>query len=265
MCYPCKDKQKLSCKCGLTEKFVLCGQEKKAKPPKCKNPCRVPSKCHHTNKHLCHEGDCQNCSQICNLPLENSECGHLCTAKCHDYVKVITKDPNFKAYTPGELPDVIVEWKKLNHPPCEVLIEVPCLGGHEIASYPCHTAKISSCGRQCGRKLKCGNHFCKMECHSFLNSEDKDLSDKNCEPCEEPCNFPRPNGCTHSCLKSCHSNPCKKCVIQIKTKCFCGLIDIYYKCCEIYNVNFDEAEQNAAKERIMSCGNRCIKNVSEFM
>lgn len=262
LCYPCKEKQKITCKCGMTEKYVHCGHGK-TRLPKCKHPCKSPPKCHHCTKHLCHDGDCPNCFQICMLPLEKSECGHLCQAKCHDYVKVITKDPNFKAFTPGELPNVIVEWKKLDHPPCEVLVEVPCLGNHEVTSVPCTTAKIQSCGRQCGRKLKCGNHVCKLECHSLAN-DDIDAPDKNCEICEEPCTFDRPKDCSHSCPKPCHSNPCRKCTIQIKSKCFCGLTDIYYRCCDLNNPKFDDSEKNTVREKIFSCGNRCIKNVSIF-
>lgn len=56
--------------------------------------------------------------------------------------------------------------KKLPHPPCEVKVEVTCIGGHETVDMPCHTSKSLSCGRFCGRRLQCGNHTCQLECHT---------------------------------------------------------------------------------------------------
>lgn len=48
---------------GNTSKSVLCGREKKTKPPKCLLPCKIKSKCHHINAHDCHFGDCPPCTQ----------------------------------------------------------------------------------------------------------------------------------------------------------------------------------------------------------
>ena len=98
-CYPCDLKSSVKCRCGQTMTEVTCGRERKTKPPKCKFPCKIPSKCHHENPHSCHQGDCPTCSQICNLKNDTTNCEHLCLAKCHDSVTIITKDKNFK---PGE-------------------------------------------------------------------------------------------------------------------------------------------------------------------
>lgn len=49
----------------------------------------------------------------------------------------------------------------------------PCLGGHENIEWPCNEACITSCGRQCGRLLKCTNHKCSLDCHAIETSTDE--------------------------------------------------------------------------------------------
>jgi NF-X1-type zinc finger protein NFXL1 len=261
-CYPCPLKVQLKCSCGGTSISVICGREKKTKLPKCRLPCKIPSKCHHTNPHRCHEGVCSRCVQICNLPNDISRCGHLCQAQCHDYVKVVTKDKNFVPAGPWDVPVEKVEWKRIDHPLCEVPVEVTCIGGHETSPLPCHSAKSLSCGRKCQRKLNCENHVCQLECHSVVD-RDSDLQDENCQDCQEVCTAKRPPGCLHLCSKNyCHPAPCKKCIVQLKSKCFCGLTDVYYRCCDLNKNGLGEEEKKKIMEKMFSCGNRCIKNVS---
>lgn len=149
----------MKCRCGKTTKTVLCGSAKKEKLTKCKELCHLPSKCHHEipYEHRCHFGECDSCAKPCG---ELLKCGHRCETKCHDYVKVITKDKT--SVTTYWKPDEKVEMKKLPHPPCETKIPIVCFGGHETSMISCHEAKAFSCGRLCGRRLTCGNHFCKV-------------------------------------------------------------------------------------------------------
>lgn len=237
----------------------MCGRGKKNRAPKCKELCKLPSKCHHEPPpHKCHLGDCTNCSQICD---ELLPCSHPCLAKCHDYVKVITKDKNFVAKLPGEAAAEKIEMKKLPHPPCETKLSIVCVGNHETTIMSCHQAKSLSCGRNCNRKLDCGNHFCKLSCHPVKNHESDD-QDENCEDCQSPCTFARPNGCNHECSKKqCHKSACKRCTVQIKAKCFCGLTDVYYRCCDVHKRDAEESEINVLKQKFLSCGSRCIRNV----
>lgn len=131
-CYPCVEKQKIKCRCGKTTKTVLCGSAKKSKAPKCKNFCKLPSKCHHeATVHKCHFGDCASCVQPC---FEMLKCNHLCSARCHDYVRIVTRDKNFVPKMPGDETVETVEMKKLPHPPCETKIAVVCFGGHEVSN-----------------------------------------------------------------------------------------------------------------------------------
>lgn len=83
--------------------------------------------------------------------------------------------------------------------------------------------------------------------------------DKSCAECQRGCEFPRP--CVHPCEKRCHPNPCNPCNIVTKTACHCGLNQIYYKCHEFYGENQDGNELKENREKRLSCGNRCIRNV----
>jgi len=49
--------------------------------------------------------------------------------------------------------------------PCEVPMPVTCFGGHETSLLPCCRCSVTSCGRQCGSQLACGNHVCTYVCH----------------------------------------------------------------------------------------------------
>lgn len=237
---------------------VICGRNKKNRSPKCKEPCKVSSKCHHEPlSHKCHQGACSNCSQICDEPLP---CSHNCLAKCHDFVKTITKDKNFVPTLPGDFAEEKIEMTKLSHPPCQTKVPVVCLGGHETSLMDCSRAVSTSCGRKCDRLLICGNHKCCLECHSVSNIQSND-QDENCENCNSPCTLhERP--CTHPCPKSCHQNACKRCVVQIKTKCFCGLTEVYYRCCDVNKLGASDKQIEELKRKYLCCGSRCIKNVS---
>lgn len=256
-------KQQIKCRCGMTTITVLCGRGKKNRSPKCKEPCRLPSKCHHDPlPHKCHAGDCSNCVQTCDEPLP---CLHKCLARCHDYVKIVTKDKNFVAKVPGEAAEEITEMKKLQHPPCATKIPVWCLGGHETTMMQCHEAKNVSCVRACNRQLSCGNHLCKLPCHIVKDRSSED-QDENCEDCESPCTFDRPKGCTHPCPRNqCHQNACKRCHVQVKAKCFCGLTDVYYRCCDVHKRDLDDDTINALKQKYLCCGSRCIKMVCKIL
>lgn len=240
---------------------VRCGKSgKKAQTPICKELCKLPSKCHHNPiKHYCHVGNCPKCIQICGDLIDN--CGHRCGARCHDYVKVISKDLNFKPTFPGEVAEEIIQWNYLDHPSCQTMIEITCIGGHETNLLPCSHARSLTCGRPCGKELECGNHKCTKICH--IVDKESEFETNTCEECEKSCSLPRNKGCTHICsYHFCHRPPCKKCTFQIKSKCFCGLTEVYYRCCDLNKKDLDMEKIKTLEEKIRTCGNRCIKNVS---
>lgn len=58
------------------------------------------------------------------------------------------------------------------HPRCEQKVTVTCIGGHEVAEWPCWNSKPTSCQRLCNRLLRCGNHNCALVCHSVPDLKD---------------------------------------------------------------------------------------------
>lgn len=255
-CYPCIKKSVTKCRCGATSMTINCGRKNKA--PKCKKLCPINTKCHHDPlAHRCHLGDCPNCTQICS---ELLSCSHLCLFSCHDNVKTVTKDKNFVPKLPGEYAEEKVEMKKLPHPPCKTVVKIACLGGHEDMEMECNVARTLSCEKACNRKLNCGNHFCSLLCHEVKDPENQE-QDENCEECQSTCTNERP--CSHPCPKvQCHPKECKKCQVMVKLKCFCGLNEVFFRCCDVYKKRFTKKEMETAKEKHMQCGGKCPKNVS---
>ncbi|XP_049546013.1 NF-X1-type zinc finger protein NFXL1 [Anopheles darlingi] len=261
-CYPCNQKSTVKCRCGGTSTEVACGREKKAHAPKCTLPCRQPAKCHHHNPHACHAGECPPCVQPCGEQNDTTNCEHPCEAKCHDAVTVVTKDKHFKPVGPWDVPRETVEVKRLPHPVCEVKVPVMCLGGHETSEWPCYNSKPASCGRPCGRLLKCGLHRCPLQCHKVTHRAST-TQDSRCEPCAAGCVVPRPAGCVHPCKRRCHQNPCEPCMVSIKDKCYCGLTQVFYTCNDLYPpVEGGTDELQGRRNAVLSCGQKCIKNLS---
>ncbi|XP_032290175.2 NF-X1-type zinc finger protein NFXL1-like [Drosophila virilis] len=253
-CYPCKLESQVNCRCGKTRRSVPCGREKSARIV-CQELCRITSKCHHAIKHRCHKGECPPCVQPCGLPNDTSGCGHICKARCHAALRV----PK-----PADAPRAQqhkYEYRSLPHPRCEEGVRVACIGGHELATWPCWNSKPTSCQRKCARQLKCGNHRCQLVCHAVPQPEDMNQQ-AGCANCEEGCAIPRPPGCTHACTKGCHAPPCAPCSFVIKSKCHCGLNQVMYKCSEYFNQEEGGSVQQTLERRqkFGSCGNRCLKN-----
>ncbi|XP_034109724.1 NF-X1-type zinc finger protein NFXL1 [Drosophila albomicans] len=252
-CYPCKMESQVNCRCGKTRRNVPCGREKNARIA-CPELCRITAKCHHAIKHRCHKGECPPCTQQCGLPNDSSGCGHICQARCHAANRVLK--PTEARATRGNK----YEYRSLPHPRCEQGVVVTCIGGHEVATWPCWNSKPTSCQRKCARQLKCGNHSCDLVCHAVPNPQDMQQQ-LGCGNCEQGCDIARPAGCVHACARGCHPAPCAPCASVIKQKCHCALNQIVYKCSEYYSeFNTEESIVSELREKLRSCGNRCIKN-----
>lgn len=254
-CYPCARTDIIQCRCGYNKVTVPCGTTKKVKPPLCNKPCKVPPICHHPKRetHKCHQGPCPPCKKVCDIVYKR--CGHSCVAVCHTkvWMKVNKNDTKTQLTGPWEIQKEIMQLKTLPCPPCEVSVPVTCLGGHETHSWPCHTAKPTSCGKPCGRLLPCTNHTCELICHKILPLEaSKDGT--ACMECEKPCAFSRPQGCTHLCPKPCHPAPCKPCKQLVKISCHCGIGTLYQRCVELTSATIEQ------RNELLKCGNQCPKN-----
>lgn len=85
-----------------------------------------------------------------------------------------------------------------------------------MCNLPCHQ-KDPSCGRPCGKPLKCGTHSCTKICHRNLCQSEKDT-------CVQKCNHAR-KLCGHACGSQCHGRtacPQTLCAVWVTTKCGCG-------------------------------------------
>ncbi|XP_044731524.1 NF-X1-type zinc finger protein NFXL1 [Chrysoperla carnea] len=251
-CYPCRLTVKIKCRCGRTTIEVPCGRQRKTKPPRCSYLCKNRPDCHHKQRvpHACHFGDCPPCKQICGKPHEN--CDHTCPALCHSAVLVHINEDGEKISTPWDKKNMQIARTSLPCPDCTVPVQVTCLGEHESIHLPCYRAKSTTCGRQCGRLLACGNHTCTFKCHVVAGSDDNVRAGSNCEKCELGCLKKRPEGCIHPCPKPCHADDCAPCKQMLRPKCHCGLTQVYVRCYDL----LDPEKVDILK----SCGNRCPKN-----
>ncbi|KAF5301721.1 hypothetical protein FQA39_LY10652 [Lamprigera yunnana] len=248
-CYPCNLTENVTCRCGGTSVAVPCGRKKKTRPPRCLLLCKIKPNCHHGKRepHNCHFNSCPPCQQICNKKLS---CSHKCPVTCHTAVFIIKEGQQGSMPWEQIAPQLVQ--KALPCPDCLVLVSVTCLGKHETAQWPCFAAKVNSCGRECGRLLECGNHKCFLPCHLVEDAKDELSAGTDCIQCENECSKPRPDGCTHACLKPCHPDECPSCQQMLRVKCLCGLNQIFIEC--------DAWTSSASKEDLESCGNRCPKN-----
>lgn len=120
--------------------------------------------------------DCPECTQKCLLTNTTTKCSHQCEASCHDAVKVSIIDKNFKPAGPWDVQVEKIEIQKKPHPACKIDVAVTCIGGHETIDWPCWNSKPTSCGRMCGRKLKCGNHTCQLQCHEVMDQLSQEVN-----------------------------------------------------------------------------------------
>lgn len=256
-CYPCSNTVEIVCFCKTTRITVPCGREKITKPPRCHQQCRRPPLCHHpaTVPHYCHFGECPPCKQPCMKVLP--PCGHPCPVMCHSAVKVMIKE-NLHAAGPWEgRPTIREEIQDKPCPPCRVPLPIQCLGLHEVGHFACSEIRPYSCGRPCGRQLTCGNHTCVLTCHKVTGTTDGTIAGDNCSQCEEPCNKPRPGGCTHTCpLLKCHPGDCPQCSQMIRMRCHCQIVVLHIDCSKL--TLCDEKTKNTLR----SCGGQCPKKLT---
>ncbi|KAF4423330.1 FKBP12-associated protein 1-like protein [Colletotrichum fructicola] len=86
-------------------------------------------------------------------------------------------------------------------PKCPFLVEKACICGKQrMKNRPCWLEE-ARCGLPCGKKLKCGTHTCRKECHRPGECEDAEIPGSHCA---QPCGKTR-KSCEHACQDSCHA------------------------------------------------------------
>lgn len=226
----CKKICKVSRHCGRHNCGIICCPSSLQADPHgldpsgshiCKLQCNKKLKCgNHKCDLTCHSGKCPPCHvtihepYICECGMTTLEPPILCGTKLP-----VCNHPCIRVRPCGHVDGHICHDRNSACPPCSVIVEKECVGGHGIKKKVlCHISE-PSCGKVCGKALSCGQHFCKRFCHSGPCQE---VTSPN-QHCGQSCGIVRPL-CGHSCEATCH--PGKDCP---KIPCT-HIITIYCPC-----------------------------------
>ncbi|TIA40848.1 hypothetical protein D6C78_02258 [Aureobasidium pullulans] len=188
----------------------------------CTRPCGRPLKCgNHFCEDLCHKGPCGSCREAIFDEI-NCNCGRTVLTPP---LPCGTQPPpcRFQCNRPKTCghPQVQHNCHMDNEscPRCPFLVEKHCMCGKKSLKNQQCWLKDVSCGQVCGRKLKCGSHFCTKPCH-----REGDCEDAGGRPCQQPCGKPK-KACGHPDEAICHApTACKEekaCTHKIFITCEC--------------------------------------------
>lgn len=136
-------------------------------------------------------------------------------------------------------------------PKCPFLISKSCMCGKKtLKNQQCWLQDVR-CGEICGKKLRCGSHFCRKPCHRPGECEDASR-----QPCQQPCGKPKKT-CGHPDMENtCHAPfECKEdkpCQSKIYITCSCQAQKQEMKCSASKN-----GEGNNGK--ILPCNDECAR------
>ena len=134
-------------------------------------------------------------------------------------------------------------------PKCPFLQEKPCMCGKKrLKNQPCWLADVR-CGEVCGKKLRCGSHFCRKPCHRPGECEDIGKS------CQQPCGKAK-KICGHPCEEQCHApSSCredKPCQNKMLITCDCQHLKQEIKC------NASKTSEGNSK-KTLACDDECAR------
>ncbi|KAH8772261.1 hypothetical protein F5882DRAFT_175303 [Hyaloscypha sp. PMI_1271] len=248
----CAGEKKASERQAAKRKNRMAGEENVEPEHICLRVCGRALKCgNHICQSLCHKGPCGSCLEAvfeeiaCNCGrtvlhppqpcgTRPPPCNYECTRRpaCgHQKIKHQCHDDTESC------------------PSCPFLVEKPCACGKKtLKNQPCWRNEVS-CGLPCGRKLKCGIHFCQKSCHRPGHCEDVST------PCTQPCGRKK-TVCEHSCSDPCHAPyPCKEanpCQAKTFITCACQNQKQAVKC-----LASKTSPGNASK--VLDCNDECLK------
>ena len=220
----------------------------------CNRPCGKVLNCGiHTCYLPCHTGDCVPCGHISNTPV-TCACGKQVIKPP---VPCGTPPPKCTAPCMKPCPRGHVTGNHTCHfgpcPPCVVLTDRMCEGGHCIVKgVPCYREKVF-CNRICGKTLPCG-HLCQRTCHEPPCIDEKECLEHGCgQICGKKREF-----CEHTCQAPCHpGQPCPNlpCMFDVVVHCPCGRRTETQKC--LIGVSGDEAVIQDLNNRSLECDSEC--------
>ncbi|KAG9235089.1 hypothetical protein BJ875DRAFT_282569 [Amylocarpus encephaloides] len=218
----------------------------------CLKTCDRPLKCgNHNCTQLCHKGPCSTCLEAVFDEI-SCACG-----------RTVLQPPQPCGTRPPECRFDCTRQQTCGHPQvehqchedsescpkCPFLVEKPCICGKKtLKNQPCWFTEVR-CGLPCGKKLKCGNHFCQKTCHRTGQCEDAT------SPCTQACGRKK-TVCDHACLDACHAPyPCKEtspCHAKTFITCECQNQKQAAKC-----LASKASEGNSQKT--LDCNDECLK------
>nr|POE63486.1 fkbp12-associated protein 1 like [Quercus suber] len=235
-CPPCMQKIDIKCRCGRTSSRSLCHQGGgELSLPQCPRVCRVQMSCgrHACDEHCCagerkaieRQGSKRKQRPFSAAPRvvdDGFEAEHICTRQCGRLLKCGSK--------PCGHPQVPHNCHQDDEacPRCPFLMEKKCLCGRKtLKNQQCWLNDVR-CGEVCGKKLRCGSHFCRELCHTAGECEDA------AGPCKQQCGKEK-KACGHPDLEHvCHAPfPCKEdqpCQSKIYATCACQAQKQEMKC-----------------------------------
>lgn len=218
----------------------------------CLRVCGRPLKCgNHSCEELCHKGPCTSCLEAVFEEIACA-CGRTIL---HPPQPCGTRPPECRYECSQERTCGHPQVKHQCHldteecPKCPFLVEKPCICGKKtLKNQPCWFTEVR-CGLPCGKKLKCGIHFCQKPCHRAGQCEDAT------SPCAQPCGRKK-TVCEHACSDPCHAPyPCKEtspCQAKTFITCACQHQKQAVKC-----LASKTNEGNTTK--VLSCSEECLK------
>ena len=218
----------------------------------CTRSCGRALKCgNHTCPELCHKGPCGSCREaifdevschcgktVLQPPLPCGTSPPLCRFDCERPRECGHPSVPHSCHGDDE-----------TCPKCPFLAQKPCLCGKKtLKNQPCWLSEVR-CGEVCGKKLKCGSHFCRQQCHRPGCCEDIGRS------CQQACGKPK-KACGHPCEEQCHApSSCreeKPCQNKMFITCECQHLKQEVKC----NAS-KTGEGNSSKS--LECDDECAR------
>lgn len=218
----------------------------------CLKVCGRPLKCgNHACAELCHKGPCRSCREAIFDEI-SCACGRTVL---QPPMPCGTKPPECRFDCTRQRTCGHPQTKHQCHldtepcPKCPFLVEKPCIcGKRTLKNIPCWFTEVR-CGLPCGKKLKCGIHYCQSLCHRSGQCEDATSQ------CHQPCGRQK-SVCDHTCTDACHAPyPCKEttpCQGKTFITCECQHQKQAVKC-----LASKTSEGNSKKT--LDCNDECLK------
>lgn len=219
----------------------------------CTRQCGKPLKCgNHFCEELCHKGPCGTCREAIfeEIPCHCGRTVLMPPLPCGTQPP-ICRHPCQRPKACGH-PQVPHNCHQDNEscPKCPFLVERRCMCGKKTLKNQQCWLNEGRCGEICGKKLKCGSHFCRKPCHRPGECEDN-----GSQPCVQPCRKEK-KICGHPDEAPCHAPyPCKEdkpCTSKIFVTCECQAQKQEMKCAASKG-----NEGNSAKT--LPCNDECAR------